>query len=148
MCSLPEAQAASAGRQVWGRQALTRPQVPMCQAWSLRREQSSCTQGSVRGGWSCKGHAVAGSSDPSALRQVTLLLRTPAPQLTEHCKDQAVSGGLSSPRGATLVCVAGGPVAWHGGQMAPYGPCPAPWPRKAESLPWGHTAEPWLLIPG
>lgn len=82
------------GRQVLG-QVLTRLQAPTCQAWSLRRGQSSCTQGSVRGGWSLKEQAEACSRDPSSPRQVTLLLRIPAPQLTEHCKDQAVSSSFS-----------------------------------------------------
>lgn len=72
-----------------------RPQAPTCQAWSLRGGQSSRTQGSVRGGRSPKEHSVAWSRDPSSPWQVTLRLRTPAPQLTEHCKDQAVSTGLA-----------------------------------------------------
>lgn len=81
-------------------QALTRPQAPTCQVWSWMGEQSSRTQGSVMGGRSSEEHAVAWSRDPSSLWQVTLRLRTPAPQLTEHCKDQAVGGSWSSPGGA------------------------------------------------
>lgn len=68
-----------------------RPHAPICQAWSLRTGQSSCTQGSMRGGWSSKEHAVSWSRDPWSPRQVTLLFRTPEPQLTEH-----------SPQGSTL----------------------------------------------
>lgn len=78
-------------------QALTRPQVPTCQARSLRRGQSSRTQGSVRGGRSSKEHAVAWSTDPSSPWQVTVRLRTPEPQLTEHCKDPAVSRSSPPP---------------------------------------------------
>lgn len=85
-----------------------RPQAPTCQAWSLRGGQSPCTQGSVRGGRSSEEQAVAWSREPSSPRQVTLRLRTPAPQLTEHslqgstlqpaqcCRLQArVPGGFS-----------------------------------------------------
>ena len=105
-CSLlSEPQGTRIGQQEWGggggggagggREVLTRPQAPTCQAWSLRGGQSSRTQGSVRGGRSPKEHSVAWSRDPSSPWQVTLRLRTPAPQLTEHCKDQAVSTGLA-----------------------------------------------------
>lgn len=85
------------GTGEWGRSVLTRPQAPTCQAWSLSRGQWSRTQGSVSGGRSSKEHAVAWSRDPSSPRQVTLRLRTPAPQLTEHCEDLAVSASWSSP---------------------------------------------------
>ena len=40
---------------------------------------------------------MAWSRDPSSPRQVTLRLRTPAPQLTEHCEDRAVSASWSLP---------------------------------------------------
>lgn len=40
---------------------------------------------------------MAWSRDPSSPRQVTLRLRTPTPQLTEHCEDRAVSVSWSSP---------------------------------------------------
>lgn len=56
---------------------------------------------------------MAWSKDPWWPRQVTLLLRTPAPQLTEHCKDQAISRSLSLPRGAMPGWTAGGPLAWR-----------------------------------
>lgn len=90
---------------------LTRPQAPTCQAWSLMGGQSSCTQASEAGGRSSKEHAVVWSRDPSSPRQVTLRFRIPAPQLTEHCKDQAVSRSLSSPRGAVPGQTARGPTA-------------------------------------
>lgn len=61
-----------------------RPQAPTCQAWSLMGAQVSRKQGSVRRGGSSKEHAVAWSRAPWSLRHVTLRLRTPAPQLTEH----------------------------------------------------------------
>lgn len=90
----PRDQAWVAGKRQGKRQALTRPQAPTRQAWSWVGGQSSRTQGSVMGGRSSAGHAAAWSRDPSSPRQVTLRLRTPAPQLTEHCKDQAVGGSL------------------------------------------------------
>lgn len=133
---LSETQGAGIGQQPWKgrRQVLTRPQAPTCQAWSLTGGQSSCAQGSETGGRSSKGHAVAWSRDPSSPRQVTLRFRIPAPQLTEHCKDQAVSRSSSSPGGAMPGQTAGGAPAGHGGRTALYCPRPVPRLREAESL--------------
>lgn len=39
--------------------ALTRLHEPTCQAWPRNTGQASCTQGSVRAGWSFKEHAAA-----------------------------------------------------------------------------------------
>lgn len=55
---------------------------------------------------------MAWSRDPWSPRQVTLLFRTPEPQLTEHCKDQAISGSLSLLRKAMLDWTATG-LTWR-----------------------------------
>lgn len=117
MCThLPETPGTRTGSRWGGGQpVLTRPQAPTCQAWSLMGGQSSCKQGSVSGGWSSKEHAVAWSRDPSSPWQVTLRLRTPAPQLTEHCKDGACQQELVLTQRSPARLTAGGPPAWHGG---------------------------------
>lgn len=118
------------GRKERGkRQALTRPQAPTRQACSCVGGQSSRTQGSVMGGRSSAGHAAAWSGDPSSLRQVTLRLRTPAPQLTEHCKDQAVGGSL------LVLPRAEGPCQVRQPDPHPPTPGPHPAPRLREAEP-------------
>lgn len=69
-------------------QALTRLHELTCQAWSRNTGQASCTQGSVRVGWSLKEHAAAWTRDPSSPWQVTLLFLMPVPHVTEHCKQR------------------------------------------------------------
>lgn len=94
----PPAQGASL-TAIWRKrgQALTKPQALTRQAWSLWRGQAACTQVSMKGGRSSKEHAEAGSIDPSSPWQVTLRLRMPAPQVTEHCKSQLSTQAAPSP---------------------------------------------------
>lgn len=83
---------------------------------------------------------MAWSRDPSPPRQVTVRLRTPAPQLTEHCKDRAVSTSWSSPSWSPTSL-----AQRADSTLLPHAQFPGP--ERPSHPPAVTQPEPWLQIP-